>query len=66
MAHDNKAIINGRGEVQTLDPRQQADLLRALVDRTTRNATPAARRRAIALAGVRVARAAEATQRGKA
>ena len=46
MAHDSKAIIDGRGEVQTLDPRQQADLLRALVERTTRNATPAARRRA--------------------
>ena len=65
MSMDNKAIVNGRGDVQPVDPKRQGDLLRDLVERTTRNATPAARRRAIALAGVRIAQSAD-SQRGKA
>ncbi len=65
MDQDNKAIVNGRGEMQSVDTRRQAELLRELVERTKRNATPAARRRALALAGVRIAQSA-ASQRGKA
>ncbi len=63
MAQD-KAIVNGRGEMQPLDGKRQAELLRALVDRSAKG-PPSARRRAIALAGIRIARSAE-SQRGKA
>jgi hypothetical protein len=43
-----------------------AEARRSLVERTAAGAPPSVRRRAIALAGVRIARSIEGTQRGKA
>jgi hypothetical protein len=62
---DHKAIVDGRGNMETPDSARQGDLLRALIERTSAKAPPSARRRAIALAGVRVARSIE-SRRGKA
>ena len=66
MAMDIKAPIGGRSEdVQTAQTGRQAELLRSLVERSVKG-PPSVRRRALALAGVRIARSIEGTQRGKA
>ncbi len=64
-ADDVNVTAGGRGDAQTLDAQRHADLMRALAKRSVKG-PPSVRRRAIALANVRIARSTEATQRGKA
>ncbi len=61
-----KATVGGRGASQPLAPERQADMIRAIVERSAAGAPPSVRRRAIALAGVRIAQTAAANERGKA
>jgi hypothetical protein len=62
---ESKASAGGRGETQPLDAQRQAELIRALVERCAKG-PPSARRRAIALANVRIARSIESSERGEA
>jgi len=61
-----KATAGGRGAVQPPAPQRQADLIRDLVERTAAGSPPSVRRRAIVLAGMRIAQASAANERGKA
>jgi hypothetical protein len=61
-----KMMVGGRGEPVGVDPQRQAELLRTLAERSAKSGPPSARRRAIALAGIRIAKTIEGTQRGKA